>query len=450
LSLPLRARLTLWYTAVLTLTLAAAAISFYLVQWRLRLDALDADLDRVRTLVSRKVVMELSEEASLVEAASDALEDVSVPELSIAIFDGSGALLAGRWDLPPLDPSPAWTGSVRTAGAPFRVSSERHGGAKAFVVGAAIPLAPVERELALLRRALTSGAAVALALAAAGGWWIARGALTPLVAMAHLANSITDRTPGTRLSAPNASDELGRLAHAFNGLLGRLESAFASQRRFMADASHELRTPISIVRTAADVTLGAEERSPEEYRDALGVVARQGRRLARMVGDMFLLARADVAGLRLERAPLYLDELVTECVRDASVLGTTRSVRLESQETGDLPLDADERMIRQLLMNLLDNAIRHTPPDGRVRVQATTVEQGYELLVIDGGPGVPEADRERIFERFVRLDATDRTTEGAGLGLPIARAIAEAHGGSLVLGHSDAAGSTFRLNLPRS
>lgn len=449
-SLSIRARLTVWYTAVLSLALAAAGISFYFVQWRLRMAALDADLARVQGLVVRKVTMELADEASLSEAAQDAIEDVHVPGLPVAVFDGTGRMLAGDWALGQPRTEGIGNGAAGTPAGDFRVEWERRAaGSNAFSVAVAAPRAPVERELALLRRALASGAFAALVLAAAGGWWIARGALGPVGAMARRAGEISDRTPGARLSAPNPHDELGRLAQAFNELLARLEAALAAQRRFMADASHELRTPVSIARTAADVTLSLPERTEPEYRDALGVVASQGRRLTRMVEDMFLLARADAVGLRLQPGPLYLDELVAECVRDAQVLGAPRAVRVDWERSGDLPLSADEGLLRQLLMNLLDNGVRHSPAQGRVRVDLVVSPTAYQVEVTDSGGGIPEADRDRVFERFVRLDPSGRSPEGAGLGLPIARAIAEAHGGGLVLGRSDASGSTFHLSLPR-
>jgi two-component system OmpR family sensor kinase len=217
----------------------------------------------------------------------------------------------------------------------------------------------------------------------------------------------------------------------------------------MADASHELRTPVSIARTAAEVALGQPRRDEAEYRDALALIAREARRLGGMVDDMFLLARADAAGLRLSPGLLYLGELVAGCARDAAVLAEGRDVRVEWRGDGDLPFTGDERMLRQLLMNLLGNAVRHTPEHGSVRVEVAAEPQAYDVRIVDSGPGIPTADRERIFERFVRLDASGRAPDGAGLGLPIARAIAEAHGGTLVVAHSDASGSTFRLRLPR-
>jgi signal transduction histidine kinase len=265
--------------------------------------------------------------------------------------------------------------------------------------------------------------------------------------MAGQARRITDRTPGFKLMAPNPRDELGLLAGAFNELLARLESALSQQRQFMADASHELRTPVSIARTAIEVTLARQGRPEEEYRDALRVVHDQMRRLSRIVEDLFTLARADAGGLPVERSPLYLDELVADCVKEAKVLAAPKEVELDWKGPSDLEIRGDERLLREMLMNLLDNAIRHTPNGGWVRVELADGTSAVDVSVMDSGEGIPEAERERVFERFVRLRPT-QAGDGGGLGLPIARVIAEAHGGTLRLARSGPSGSTFLARLP--
>ncbi len=450
----IRARLTFWYTAVLSLVLAAAGLGFYVLQSRLRLAPLDEDLAEADAMVARLLPIELDEGLDLAAAARDALEDIEVPGRPLAVFDGAGARLAGEWGDLPSPPAEALARdgvfSLPTSGGPFRLrwALHRHRDVT-YGVGAARSLAPVEKELAALRQALLAGSLLALVLAAGGGWWIARGALRPVTAMAEQASRITDRTPGLRLAAANPADELGRLARSFNELLGRLEAALAGQRRFMADASHELRTPVSVARTAAEVTLQRKDRPEEEYRDALAVIAAQMRGLARIVEDMFILARADAVGLPLELAPLYLDEIVAGCGKEARLLTAPKEIEVDCVGPEELEALGDERLLRQMLMNLLHNAVRHTPPRGRVVVEVRAGPGAFEVAVIDGGGGIPEADRDRIFERFVRLDESRRPSEGAGLGLPIARAIAEGHGGTLVLTRSDEAGSTFLVRLPR-
>jgi heavy metal sensor kinase len=452
-SVSIRGRLTLWYTAVLSLVLAAAAAAFYLAHSRSRLARVDEELARAGALVARIVPTELEEGLGLAEAARDALEDIEMPGRSLAIFDAGGVLLAGRWEVLPrgsaesLGDAGRSAATVITVAGPFRVRRERHHHENTtYQVGIAESLAPLERELAGLRRAMFGSCVFALLLAVAGGWWIARAALKPVEEMAAQARRITDRTAGFRLSSRDPRDELGLLAGAFNDLLARLESALGQQRQFMTDASHELRTPVSVARTAIDVTLGRSRRPEEEYRDCLAVVAEQMRRLSRIVEDMFTLARADVGGLPVERTPLYLDELVADCVKETGLLAAGHGVGVGWQGPGDVEVRGDERLLRQMFINLLDNAVRHTPSGGSVRVDLALRPDAVEVAVTDQGEGIPEGERERVFERFVRVDTS--RPEGAGLGLPIARAVAEAHGGTLVLAHSGASGSTFLVRLP--
>lgn len=452
-SLAIRSRLTLWYTAVLGLVLAAFAGGFFFLYAHSRLVRLDEELARSEALVAPLVANELREGAGLGEAAHDALEDIEIPGRSLAVFDEGGALLSGQWEGLPRATVDGERGSVRatveTPNGRFRLHQGRHRfGPTTYQVGVAEPLASVDQDLVELRRTLVGSALAALLLALAGGYWIARGALRPVQVMAAEAGRISERTPGVRLGSPNPEDELGGLARAFNDLLARLESALSQQRRFMADASHELRTPVAIARTAIEVTLGRSGRPEEEYRDSLAVMAVQMRRLTGIVEDLFLLARADAAGLPVDQALLYLDELVAEGVKEAQVLAAAKGVSLEGRGPTDLEVQGDERLLRQMLANLLDNAIRHTPTGRRAEVELALRPDAIELSVTDAGPGIPDEERERIFQRFVRLDAA-RSSNGAGLGLPIARAIAEAHGGTLVLARSDTSGSTFLVRLPR-
>jgi signal transduction histidine kinase len=200
----------------------------------------------------------------------------------------------------------------------------------------------------------------------------------------------------------------------------------------MADASHELRTPVSVARTAAQVTLSASHRTEAEYREALGIVASQTERLSRIVDDMFVLALADVDGRQLASSYLYFDELVAECVRAAAVLAAERRISIALDAPQGVQMRGDDELLHRMVMNLLDNAVRYSPEGSAVAVAVTAGGGQVTLTVDDDGPAIPEAEREHVFERFVRLQ-TARPAAGGGLGLPIARWIAEQHGGGIRL-----------------
>jgi signal transduction histidine kinase len=264
--------------------------------------------------------------------------------------------------------------------------------------------------------------------------------------MAASADAIDHRHLDTRLPVPAPPDELRRLAIAFNSLLNRLSESIACQRRFMADASHELRTPVTVARTAAQVTLSSPVRTQSEYREALEIVAVQTGRLTQIVDDLFLLALADVDGQEVVLRDCYLDDVVSACVRDASVMAKARRITIKVDAVDDVEIRGDEELLRRMAMNLLDNAVRFAAEGSEVRVSVSCNDGLATLTVEDSGPGIPEADRERVFERFVRLE-TARTAAGGGLGLPIARWIAEQHHGSLQLEPS-MSGCRFVATLP--
>jgi signal transduction histidine kinase len=306
-------------------------------------------------------------------------------------------------------------------------------------------LVPFDREHATVQNTIRASIPFAALAALLGGWLIVWRALRPLSQMAEVADSIDRRRFDARLPVPAPRDELRRLAVAFNALLDRLADVVQAQRRFMADASHELRTPVTVARTAAQVTLGAARTEPE-YREALDIISLQTDRLTHVVDDMFLLAVADVEGRPLLLRYLYLDELVGECLRAAGVLGEARGVSLSLQAQEGVQLEGDVELLRRMIMNLLDNAIRYSPSGGRVRVTVDAADRTATVSVEDSGPGIPAGERDRVFERFVRLVPAGGAP-GSGLGLPIARWIAEQHGGALTLDRLDR-GTRFLVTLP--
>ncbi|MEO7270370.1 MAG: ATP-binding protein [Vicinamibacterales bacterium] len=450
----IRARLTLWYSLVLFVTLAATAVALVALHARLGLNRIDRELADTLVTVSHGLDHELDEGLDLPHAVADALTELEVPGTGVAILDPAGAIVGARASAVALlldaqirqmaagpGPQTLNDGGVRARAAPH----QRGGYTMTQVVWTS--LAPFDAERATVRRTLFLAMPAGLLLAALGGWAVCWRALAPLSAMARQANAIDDRALAARLIVRDADDELSALAVAFNGLLDRLGHAFQTQRRFMADASHQLRTPLSITRIAAQVTLAQPDRSVDEYRSSLQTVAQQTERMTRMVDDMFALALADLDARPLQLEELYLNEIVTDCVSAAQVLAGARSVSLRATTADDVQMLADESLLRQMILNLVENAVRHTPPHGSVQVSLDADADRARIAVSDTGPGIAAIDRERIFERFVRLDAGG-TDGGGGLGLPIARWVAQLHRGTLTLDASGPGGSRFVALLP--
>jgi signal transduction histidine kinase len=254
-------------------------------------------------------------------------------------------------------------------------------------------------------------------------------------------------TGDENLGEEHRPGELGQLARSFNGLVARLRTALSTQRQFMADASHELRTPVSVIRSAAEITLSRPSRMESEYRDALGIAGDEARRLGALVDDMLVLARADGGGYTLRLADFYLNDVLTGCIRALEVVARERGVTIAAARLPDSPLRGDEDLIRRMLLNVLQNAVQHTADGTTVDVGLEQAGAAFVVRIRDHGCGIAETHRARIFDRFVQLDESRRGA-GTGLGLPIARWIAEAHGGRLDLEASGAGGSTFAIVLP--
>jgi two-component system OmpR family sensor kinase len=448
-TLSIRARLTFWYSSIVVAVLVTGAVAGSLVQSRRAFERLDDDLARSMATLEGVMRTEFNEGLTLEAAAEEASIEVVVPGRTLALRRAEGGILE-VWGLP-LDqtslPSLGASGmaTMATSAGEHRVLHKfvDYAGHR-YAATILAPLAPLRADHAEMVRAMSLGVIVALLAAAAGGWLIGRQTLKPLTAMADQAHRINEQDPRDRLAAPAVDDELGRLAASFNGLLDRLAAALNGQRQFMADASHELRTPVSVVRTATQVTLAKEVRSPDEYRESLVIIGEQANRLSRLVDSMFLLSRAEANGVPLRREFLNLDDVVVESARAARVLANQRGVVVTTSGAEEVALTGDDLLLRQMVGNLLDNAIRHAQPDGHVTAGLERHNGRVMLRVTNDGPGIERADQERIFERFVRVGDTD----GAGLGLPIARWIAEAHGGTLQLHDSAPGCTTFVVTLP--
>jgi signal transduction histidine kinase len=453
--LSIRSRLTLWYTAVLCTVLFAFGGGVVFVQQRFGRAQFDSELEAISRTTVGVLGAQLKQHHDLRSAATETKNSVDIPARTVAILDVHGERLAAHWRgfraslLPvPLSKAARFF-TVRDGDNTWRVHVVKQGWQDTpYYVVAAGTTEEIARERTLLIRALTVATPLAVLFAAAVCWSVASRAMRPVTEMAAEAESITAQATDARLSDRGTGDELQQLAHTFNRLLHRLATALKAQRLFMADASHELRTPISIAKTACDVTLSASHRDELEYRDALAVVSEQTDRLRCIVEDLFVLARADAGGYPLRPERIGLDEVIADTVDGMGLLAESHGVRLNV----DLPMEVyavcDEQLVRRLVTNLLDNAIKHSDDGGCVRVTLTQTANTATIAVIDQGRGVPPEDQQRIFERFVRLQPGKAGPSGAGLGLPIGRWIAELHGGSLTLDPSFGPGSRFVVQLP--
>ncbi len=291
-----------------------------------------------------------------------------------------------------------------------------------------------------------------LVLASIGGWLLARKSLSPIVVMSQQAMQIGADNLYERLPVINNQDELGRLATIFNDLLERLNQSFEMQRRFIADASHELRTPIAIVQGEAEVTLSDPNCSVERSKESLSIIQDEAKRLSKIVEDMLTLARADSGQYQIRFVSFYLDELVADCVRTIRSLSSKKDIKIICEIREEMLFQGDEVLIRRMILNLLDNARKYTMPGGIIQILCEKQKDTYVIAITDNGPGIPQDAQAHIFERFFRADKSrsriDSNGGGTGLGLSIALWIAQTHKGTIKLSHSDSFGSTFTITLP--
>jgi heavy metal sensor kinase len=286
-----------------------------------------------------------------------------------------------------------------------------------------------------------------LFLAGGGGWLLARRALRPVDHMTQAVRRISSEHLQERLLETGTGDELDRLAGTLNAMLIRLDDSFRQIRQFSADASHELQTPLTILKGEIEVALRSSRR-PQEYQQVLRSNLEEIERISRLVGGLLLLARADAGVLRLDLQPVDLAELVTEVVGRLQRLAQDKSITLRFESEAPVFLPADKEHLQRLLLNLVDNAIKYTQPGGRVTLGLTGDNHEVRLRVTDTGIGLTPAEQEQIFTRFFRSAEAKSQGGGAGLGLCLAQSIAAAHGGTIEVASTPGQGSTFTVVLP--
>lgn len=430
----IRARITLAAASVVAVALVLGAIGFQLVLRASLLQELEAAAEQDAAALAAQVE----------ERGADSLSELDDERL-VQVIDGSGAVVAASED------APGSAVAVRgDDGAAIRVDDEAYvvavedadaGGDLTVIVGRSTE--SVEETLATVARLLAVSVPLLVGLVALTTWLVVGRALAPVERMRRQVDAVTAATLAERLDEPPTDDEIARLAHTLNGMLARLESAQATQRRFISDASHELKSPLATLRQYAEVARAHPERVTEQ--ELREVVLEEGGRLERLVQGMLVLARADEGALRPEPVDIDLDDLLLDEAR--RVRGTGLAV-----DTGGVRatrIRGDASLLAQLVRNLVDNAARHARTGIAVAVSSDDGGTTATLTVDDDGDGIPPAERDRVFERFVRLDdARARETGGGGLGLSIVREIAHAHGGEVLAGDAPSGGARLRVELP--
>lgn len=474
-----RWRLTTYYTAALALILILVALATYAVLKREIREKTDADLSELSASFLATVQAEIRDESrteSISDAVNEAIAEHGFREYVFAVFDSSGTLIRSSQDSVPdsrthevpiesvfqsasfrqllsnaVTPKPEFE-YVRSFGRYRGYSRKFSTPLGEYTLAVLFSLHEPEEFLESIRHTFALIIPLGVLMAGIGGYFLARNALAPVVSMSRQASTIDAKNLHDRLAVANPRDELGLLAGSFNELLDRLAASIEQQRRFMADASHELRTPVAILRGEADVSLSQPDRPPAEYRESLMVLRDAAKGLGEIVEDLFTLARADAGTYPILKMRFYLDELLSDCVRSARTLASAKSIRLELKTSTDFLIEADESLIRRLFLNLIDNAIKFTPAGGAVVLSAARESNEYRVAVEDSGCGIPEAMQDRVFERFFRADQartrSDDSVVGAGLGLAISRWIAESHSGRLILKSSSPNGTVFWVTLP--
>ena len=335
-------------------------------------------------------------------------------------------------------------------GQPYRILSEKMEiDGRVFVVQIAASLDEEIETLEAFRKYLLMFAPLLLLAASGVGYWLSRKALAPVDALARTARTISGHNLSSRLEPLHTGDELQRLSDTLNEMLARIEAAFLRITEFTANASHELRTPIALIHTEAELAL-RRSRDESEYREALRHILLEAERTAKLIEELLALARADSGGEALDMKPINLLGVVRESASHWNQVAALRGLEFEEHSPSQaLNVMGDVHALRRVIDILLDNAFKYTPPPGRISVTAEQNNGCAAVIVEDTGEGIPAADQARIFERFYRVDkARSRALGGAGLGLAIAQWIVQLHKGSIAVNSKPGAGSTFRVEIP--
>ena len=452
----LAGRLALWYAAVFSLCFLAVFGTFYLIvhshfqRWteeNLRDEVAEARLafeERGPAGVEQELKFEVASAGS---------------RFMGRIIDEEGRIsfqaAQERWDRVPVDAG--LVANARLGIESFHTSelSDNHAARIIYsplppgcVLQLGLDLFEHEAWMSKFSRDLFTVALLALMLSGLAGWFMARRALSPVREIARTASKISGQSLGQRVPVPRQGGEVGQLAESFNDMLGRIDTLVRGLRDVTDSLAHDMRTPITGIRGIAEVTLRAR-RNQEEYREALSRIIEQLDRLLTQFNSILDVAEAESGALALQCAPVCMGELAMELVQVFEPVAVHSGTRLDTAIQPDVTVSGDPGRLRQVVANLLDNALKFTPPGGHIRlaVEPRTSPPGVSVTVSDTGRGIAEKDLPHIFERYYRGDRS-RSGDGIGLGLPLVRGIVQAHGGTVTVESRPGQGSVFLVFLP--
>ena len=453
-------RFTMWYLLVLAIILVALSAGVYLYLSRSLYRALDSSLvlrstqlrsipEILESIRQGEFREELGEVVILYFYSGNRLIEVSPRDISIPVSaEFIARAITGKTSFATI--RTAEGEGLRLLAVPVNLSLP---GPPQGIQPAALVIAhstkQIEQALARVVRTLLIAVPLALAVAAGGGVFLARRALEPVDRIARTAQEIGEGDLSQRINV-TTKDELGRLAATLNQMIERLEKAFQRQKQFTSDASHELRAPLAVIEAESTLAL-QKERTSSDYRQSLEVISQESKQMSRLVDQLLTLARADAGKEHWNFTEVNIGKLINNLSTDAEILCQEKGLRFQLGQTQDLIMKGDEARLRELFMNLLDNAIRYTPAPGSVSISLRREGEMAVVAVTDTGVGIPAEEIPFIFERFYRVDKSRSPAEGGtGLGLAICKHIAEAHGGKIEVQSQVGVGSTFSVRLPLS
>lgn len=477
----IRSKLTLWYTALLAMTLVGFGGISYLFTRSTLSDNLDLSLhsevkwvnefiepQAKKVRLKRSALLELQQLKKRTPAPAEIDQETADTSTTdeiwnqiyqhtilsprrqyIQILDRNGDLLyrspsLGKQKLEYTEIPYGWVNIVTIRdeqGRDLRLAITQNDYVKIFV---AYPLEELNEALDGIFMIFRILAPIALLISVIGGWFLAHTSLKPVDTITRTAQKISAQNLNQRLPSAGIDDELGRLTATFNDMIGRLQESFAQIQRFSADASHELRTPLTIMRGEIEVAL-RRKRIPAPTRDLLTSIHDELIRLSSIVESLMTLIKSESGRLSFQFDDVPLDALMRELAEDALVLAAPKKIKVEVGVLEHLTVRGDSARLRQLLLNLLENAVKYTPEHGTVMLALTTAGTSAAIRIGDTGIGIPKKDLPKIFERFYRVQADG---SGSGLGLAIAKWIAEAHHGTIEVKSREKKGSTFIVLLP--